>query len=181
MLYFKEGAKSCIPYVSTNPALLRLIGSYIMSRLLPYFHCFLSGTSSLHASPHIHPCIHITWFSIYSGYTAVWGHSKFDVACIRMQQIATRCSRKGGLENVRTILNDVHPSQSHWTQTECTRKKSVFPSPWHCVTSYCARQQSSQRHQIIDCLTKSHSTISCCCRWNPDCISLQYDASLCAC
>jgi len=62
---------------------------------------------------------------------------------------------------------DVPPELRESTQTECTRK-SVSPSLWQCVTSHCLSNRV-HRHQIIDRLTKSHSTISWCCGWNPDC------------
>lgn len=58
-------------------------------------------------------------------------------------------------------------------------QKSVSLSFWCCIPSHSAKQQSSQGHQVIDCLTKSHETISWCCRWNPDCINWQYDAIMC--
>lgn len=58
-------------------------------------------------------------------------------------------------------------------------QKSVSSSFWCCITSHSVKQQSSQGHHVIDCLRKSHETISRCWRWNPDYINRQYDVIMC--
>lgn len=64
---------------------------------------------------------------------------------------------------------DINPDRVYQT--------SVSSSFWCCVPSRCAR--SSQGHQVIDCLTKSHETISWLRTWNPSDINWQCDAIMC--